>query len=91
MKYTISHLGYRIDSRMIFTFIVSFFIAWLLWNWQITFALFFYHAEHLKKATSFDTHFDLVVSYATVLKSFFGPLCSAMLYTLVAFSRNNNE
>lgn len=80
-------LGF-IVKRFIIALTVSFLIVWPLWNWEIMFSLLFYHSDNLWTYTRFHSHGELIQHYAVGFKLVWGPLLSAVVYTLVSIGKS---
>lgn len=88
MKENLSDLFKDFKERLSSPFFSSFIIAWLIINWKIPVALFFYKQEELK-VDNFKSYIDLIQRDINNLNGWILPTVSALLYCFVfPFIRN---
>ncbi len=76
LKEFFKNVNYRLSSPFIFSFVVS----WLICNWQIPIAIFFYNNELLKTEGSLH-YIALVTKYLNWFHALLFPFVAALFYT----------
>lgn len=78
LKDILNNIKDRFTNPLFFSFALS----WLVINWQITIALFYYNSEQIEK-TGFKTIFDFIFNKKNIDDSLLYPLYFALGYTIL--------
>lgn len=68
--------------------LLSFFIAWIIWNWQIVVALCWYDAKNIEKL-GYKNHIEYIATMKDHWRNYYYPLIIAVLYPLSILILNN--
>lgn len=85
---SISSFFQELKIRFSNPFLTSYFISWIIINWQIPIGLLFYDIEELK-IDGYKSYLNLIETTVNVQRTFLLPLVGAITYTIVfPFIRN---
>ncbi|MGJ1420463.1 hypothetical protein ACR79T_12620 [Sphingobacterium spiritivorum] len=68
--------------------ILSFVIAWIVWNWEIVIALIWYNQETIKKL-GVDNYVQYIELHKNIFANYIIPVCIAFAYPIVILIANN--